>query len=642
MAVSSENEGLVFRPEALSVLELLPVAVYVTDAEGILTFCNEAACELWGVRPELGSTRWCGSFRIYDAQGHEVPLDQCPMAQCLRTGQAQSEVEVVVEQPDGKRRSVIVNPRPVVNEAGDLIGGLNTISDITAAKRAEEGRSRSEVFSRQVLQNSRDCIKLLDLEGRLQSINPCGVRALEIDDPEDAIGRSYFDFWEGSDREAALAAAHDALKGGQGRFTASFTSSKGRLTRWDEIVSPRLNELGETCGYLVISRDITSQEKTTRELEHRLQQQKAIAELSAIALSERSLDTTLTYVVEKVSSVLRCPLVKVLRLTPEADRLLLSNGVGWREGLVGHATVEVDRGSQAGYTLSIMETVVVNDLLSEERFSGPDLLLSHGVRSGLSATIVGPDSRPYGVLGVHTTERRDFGPSEVEFVSSVANILASRFRLAESEQRRQLVLREMAHRTGNLMQMVSSIFEQTARSAADLEDAKQSFGSRLSALARLNYRVVSDGWHSTRLVELVNETLSPFEGRFQTQGRDVILPSDLCFDLGLVLHELATNSAKYGAFSSANGKVSLIWAVEGQEGQRQLTLDWSDPGGTVRQTSARTGFGSQLVASLVQIKWGGKLSIENDGHYRCRMEIPLPQPSRVQAAISKSLNVAAE
>jgi PAS domain S-box-containing protein len=564
------------------------------------------------------------------------------MAQCLRNGAAQSEVEVVVEQPNGKRRSVIVSPKPVFNEAGDLIGGLNTISDITAVKQAEERRSRSEVFSRQVLQNSQDCIKLLDLEGRLQSINPCGVSALEIDDPEEAIGQSYFDFWEGSDREAALAAARDAIKDGQGRFTASFTSSKGRLTRWDEIVSPRLNELGETCGFLVISRDITSQEKTTRELENRLQQQKAIAELSAVALSERSLDRTLTFVVEKVSEVLRCPLVKVLRLTPEADSLLLSNGVGWKEGLVGTATVDVDRGSQAGYTLASKETVVVNDLWSEERFNGPDLLLSHGVRSGMSATIAGLDSRPYGVLGVHSTELRDFGPSEVEFVSSVANILASRFRLAESEQRRQLVLREMAHRTGNLMQMVSSIFEQTVRFTSDLEEAKRSFGNRLSALARVNYRVVSDGWNSTRLVELVNETLSPFEGRFLTQGRDIVLPSDLCFDLGLVLHELATNSAKYGAFSSANGKVSLNWAVERQEGQGRLVLDWSDTGSNVRQSSARVGFGSQLVASLVQIKWGGKLTIENEGHYRCRMVVPVPQQSRMQAVLSKPLDVAAE
>ncbi|WP_299811625.1 PAS domain-containing protein [uncultured Roseibium sp.] len=629
-------------PQTQAMLNILPVAIYATDVSGLLTYFNETAVEFWGDRPQLGHARWCGSFRIYDTDGRVVPLDQCPMAQCLTDGRAQNDIELVIERPDGSCRSVIVNPRPMYDDAGAMIGALNTIADVTAVRQAEQNRSRSESFARQVLEQSQDCIKLLDLDGRLQSINPCGVEALEISDPQSAVGLSYFDFWEGEDREASIAATRQALEEGQGRFSATFTSSTGRMTRWDEIISPRTDERGEMIGYLVVSRDISAREQATRELEERLRQQKAIAELSAMALRDETLETTLNLIVEKISEVLHCPLVKVLKLVPEADGLLLSNGVGWQDGLVGTATVDIDEGSQAGFTLLSKDTVVVDDLLAETRFSGPDLLIAHGVRGGISATIAGLGSRPYGVLGVHTTVCRKFGPSEVEFVASAANIIASRFRLAESEERRRLIIREMAHRTGNLMQLVSSIFEQTIRSTTDIEDAKKSFGNRLGAMARVNNRVVSDGWKSTRLVELVSETLSPFEGSFDLNGRDIVLPSDLCFDLGLVLHELATNSAKYGAFSSPSERVKVNWSIADGEDGKTLTIDWVDPGGSTAVASTGTGFGSKLVTSLVKIKWRGKLSIELGEAYRCTMEIPIAAQDGLETGQSWAVQVAAE
>src|ERR1700692_2727664 len=83
-------------------LEALPVAVYTTDAEGRITFYNEAAPELGGHRPEVGS-QWCGSWRLFWPDGRPLPHDECPMAVTLREGRPVRGVEDIVERPGGNR-----------------------------------------------------------------------------------------------------------------------------------------------------------------------------------------------------------------------------------------------------------------------------------------------------------------------------------------------------------------------------------------------------------------------------------------------------------------------------------------------------------------------------------------------------------
>ena len=84
-------------------LEALPVAVYTTDAAGRITFYNRAAAELWGHHPELGSSQWCGSWRLYWPDGRPLPHDQGPMAVALKEGREVRGVEAIAERPDGTR-----------------------------------------------------------------------------------------------------------------------------------------------------------------------------------------------------------------------------------------------------------------------------------------------------------------------------------------------------------------------------------------------------------------------------------------------------------------------------------------------------------------------------------------------------------
>jgi PAS domain S-box-containing protein len=119
-------------------LDALPAAVYTTDAAGRITYYNDAAAQLWGHRPPLGTAEWCGSWKLYWPDGTPLPHEECPMAIALKENRSVRGMEAAVERPDGTRVPFIPYPTPIHDEAGRLIGAVNMLVDITDRKRAEE------------------------------------------------------------------------------------------------------------------------------------------------------------------------------------------------------------------------------------------------------------------------------------------------------------------------------------------------------------------------------------------------------------------------------------------------------------------------------------------------------------------------
>jgi PAS domain S-box-containing protein len=192
--------------------------------------------------------------------------------------------------------------------------------------------------------------------------------------------------------------------------------------------------------------DITKRKQAEERLELYANRQALVAELSQSALAGTNLTTLMNSAVTLLAQSLKVEYCKVLELLPNGEALLLRAGVGWQPGLVGKATVSTGIDSQAGYTLLAAEPVIVNDLRTETRFNGPQLLHEHQVVSGMSVIIQGKE-RPFGVLGAHTTQARNFNRDEIYFLQAVANIIATAIdrqkmedALRESEQRWQLAV----------------------------------------------------------------------------------------------------------------------------------------------------------------------------------------------------------
>lgn len=121
-------------------LEALPAGAYTCDADGLITYYNQRAVDLWGRAPTLNDSgdRYCGSFKLFAKDGTPISHDQCWMALALRERKEYNGQEIIVERPDGVRATTLAHANPFIDSAGNLLGAVNVLVDITARKRTEE------------------------------------------------------------------------------------------------------------------------------------------------------------------------------------------------------------------------------------------------------------------------------------------------------------------------------------------------------------------------------------------------------------------------------------------------------------------------------------------------------------------------
>ncbi len=168
---------------------------------------------------------------------------------------------------------------------------------------------------------------------------------------------------------------------------------------------------------------VKEREQSEKILLNRSFQQTVVGALGQFAMVSKDLPALFYQAVMLVAQTLELEYAGVLELGPERQSLRLITGVGWREGSVGKAMVPANASTQAGFTLTAGEPVVVDDLSSERRFQGSSFLAEHGVVSGVMVAISG-QGNAFGILGAHTTHRRRFTEDEIHFLLSIATLLA--------------------------------------------------------------------------------------------------------------------------------------------------------------------------------------------------------------------------
>ena len=176
-----------------SILLRIPAAIYMTDAEGRITFYNEAAAALWGCRPELGDSKFCGSWKLYRPDGTPLPHDECPMALALGQRRPIRGMEAVAERPDGTRISFISYPTPLFDENGRLTGAVNMLVDISERKRAEADLAERQAQLAVFVKHAPVAIAMFDCEMRYLAVSRRFAVDYRLPLGEQIIGRSHYE-----------------------------------------------------------------------------------------------------------------------------------------------------------------------------------------------------------------------------------------------------------------------------------------------------------------------------------------------------------------------------------------------------------------------------------------------------------------
>ncbi|TMJ23891.1 MAG: GAF domain-containing protein [Alphaproteobacteria bacterium] len=380
----------------------------------------------------------------------------------------------------------------------------------------------------------------------------------------------------------------------------------GRGERWFEASATVIQEDGTPVQLLGMCRDVTERLRINREVLVRARQQETLARMGERALTESDLQKFFNEVVATIRDILDVEMVTILELMPGDAELLLRAGTGWKAGVVGTATVPTSRESKAGYTLASGRPVITENLQKESRFLGDTLLHEHGVMSGITAPIAGRDGRAYGVLGAHSAKQRKFHDYDAAFVAAVANVVAGAIQRRQLDQRHELMIRELRHRSGNLFSQLLALFSQTAKNSRSVSDLVIKYEARVLALANAHRLITEGGWKSTSLNELLNTLLAAFLDRISFSGPNVFLEPDPTFGLSMAVHELVTNASKHGSLSEPAGRVDLKWSVIRTEQGLTLVLDWKESGGPAPKRSRRPGFGSRLINMVIERQLNGK------------------------------------
>jgi two-component sensor histidine kinase len=354
--------------------------------------------------------------------------------------------------------------------------------------------------------------------------------------------------------------------------------------------------------------EISERVELETELRGRVKQQEALAQLGERALAEADLEKLLNDAVTTVAMTLGVDFVKILELLPGNDDLLLRAGFGWQKEFACSIVATAGPGSYGRHTLDSALPVVTEDFASETRFRVDDYLIQHRCVSGLNVAIAGRDQRSYGILGVCTKSRRAFTAQETAFLGAIANLLAGAIARRQLEQRHELMIRDMRHRSGNLFSQLLALFSQTARNSKTIADLASKYRARVLALASAQRLITEGGGKSIPIMDLLYTLLGPYLDHIAFDGPNIELESDPVFNLSAALHELADNAIKHGSLSRQKGQLELSWTVNRTGRGMTLVLDWLEKNGPPTRRPRKLGFGSRLISLVIERQLNGEVS----------------------------------
>jgi PAS domain S-box-containing protein len=592
-----------------ALLEMLPAAIYATDAVGRIIFYNEAAVALWGHRPPLNKSEFCGSWKLYWPDGRPMAHDECPMAQTLRTRQPVRGQEAIAERPDGTRVPFIPYPTPLFNAAGELIGAVNMLIDITDRRRIEERIRDSEVRYRGLFDNAPIAVWEEDLSAVLDLLDE--IRADGVSDPH---------AWFGARPDRLAEAIRRVRVTDVNDFSLAMFDTRRKEALLGSIADVFLPETEpvfiEQLAALWNGQRRIESETVLRTLTGR-RLNVILTMAFGGARAERTLVSILDISGRKVAEQSAQLLAAIVESSEDAIISKDLNGVitTWNSGaqrLFGYAAEET-----VGRSITILippdrlaeETTILERIRRGERIEHFETIRRRKDGSLFDISL--------SVSPVKDSDGRIVGASKI------GRDITERKRAQEQQS---LLVREMSHRIKNLFAVTNSVVALSARAARTPAEMADAIQGRLSALTRAHDLtrpglIVTPGAISqdTSLHAIIHTVLSPYvDARWSTEhervvvsGPDVPVSTNAITSFALILHEFATNAAKYGSLSVSTGRVAIDCALAGDA----LQLTWQERGGpALREPPGSEGFGGQLARRIVTGQFGGSVSWDWQPH----------------------------
>jgi len=710
-------------------LDALPAAVYTTDKTGRITYCNQAAVDLWGVKPTLGKDNCLELCRLAYPDGTPMPLDDRPTQICLQQGRAVVGRDALLERPDGNRIPVIPCPAPLLNEQGAVVGVVSMKLDIRERNRAEfalaERNLQLSLAAKAALVGSysydvgTDTMQVSEGYAAVHGL-PAGTVATtrsewqarahpdDLARVENTRKRAFRERRTEYDIEYRIVRAESEVRWIESRSFISYDLAgiPRRVigVNIDITQRKRLGEmLAERNAQLELASKVARIGSFSYDYSTRLLQLSpscaAIYGLSE-AMREIGLDEARACVLpedllrvdeicHRAYAQQRSETVLDFRITPNAEvrwieaRILLSYGDGRAVRMVGAIiditerkkaeqilaernaqldlahraarvgsytydiqarTVRIARASAAIYGLShstmeitarqwfarvhrddilALQTEYIrafkerrNELVNEFRFVRPGGEVRWiEARSLIDYDAAGRAERMTGVY-IDVTERR------------------------KAEDHKSLLIAELDHRVKNVLACVVAVAQHSREYSRSADEFLDVLNGRINALANTHALLSRSRWEGVGLDELVRSELAFWTKAKNAiiEGPEIDLAAEATQPVAMVLHELATNAAKYGALSSAHGRVSVRWrrSAKGRSSGK-LELEWRETGGPPVAAPSAAGFGTSVIRDVIPYELGGAVHYElARGGACCRLEIPAKwwsHPRRAREAL---------
>ena len=477
---------------------------------------------------------------------------------------------------DGDLRTLQLRVEPTLDSDGKVTGLIGGLIDITDEQRSERVARTTERLLRDVLDNLLAFVTVLDLDGNLLEANKAPLEAAGLA-REDVIGKPFWDCswwsWSPHAQDMLKTSIAKARAGATLRYDADIRIADGTLLTLDFQIAPLHDERGNVILLIPSGIDITGRKKAERDLQSALVRVQLA--LSAGETGVWEWDTT-------------------------------SGDFTWDERMFGLW------GSDS------------SAMMTEERFwaavhpedvrRGKELLSRACDPAG-----GGQYEADYRVIGENDGIERwisSRGQSLFENDRCIRMLGTARDVTGRKSRENHIhfLMREIAHRSKNLLAVIQAMARQTAMGGGTVEDYEQRFTARLQALARSYDLLVTENWHGASAGELIRMQLNHYSdlipSRIEIGGPHVMLKPEAAENIGLAVHELSTNAAKYGALSNDAGRVTVRWWLGEQDGMRRFYIEWREIGGPSVAPPQREGFGQKVIKRIAAHALEGNVSLD--------------------------------